>query len=428
MKYSIVTHGCKLNQFESSAISTKLNNLGLNYVDNIEEADIVIFNSCTVTDTADRKAIKFIKKIGKLKNSKEIKFIVTGCFAQTDKEKIVQYNFVDCVVDNKMKYRIPEIIQSYLSRGYLNVESVKPKKKDRFEFEPESFLGRTRAFLKIQDGCNRMCSFCKVPFARGGSISLEFEEVVRRFKKLLELGYKEIVITGVNITSYNWSGYTLRDLLTELNKIKGDFRIRLSSIMPDEFDYRILELVKDGKLTPHLHLSIQSGSDRIIKMMKRNYTSSDLIRLSETARKYNEDFGFSGDVIVGFPGETNEDFEKTIDTVSKVGFFRLHIFPFSPRRGTPASVMPDQVDEKVKKEREKILFGVVKELSKQFKSRFLGREIRILPEEEHDGRMYGYADNYLRVFYRGKDLTRNEFSFVKITNINEEDVTTVIAG
>lgn len=427
MKFSIITHGCKLNQFESSSIGSSLSKLGLEYVEDVRHADIIIFNSCTVTDTADKKAIKFIKQVEKLKREKNIVFIVTGCFAQTDREKVLNFPGVNLVVDNKIKYKIPEVIKFYLDTGYLSLDYIKPTRKGRFEFDPDSFLGRTRAFLKIQDGCNRLCSFCKVPFARGGSISLEFDEVLRRFKKLLYLGYKEIVITGVNITNYYWNGYTLKDLIEEMVNLPGDFRIRLSSVMPDEFDVEILEFVKSGKLAPHLHISIQSGSDEIIKLMRRNYTSNDLVKLSEIARKYDDGFGFSGDVIVGFPGETDRHFSETVETVRKVGFFRLHIFPFSPRRGTPASLMPDQLPYQVKKEREKILTYVVKELSVEFKRKFLNKMIRILPEEYFDGGTYGYADNYLRVFCKDTFLQKNEFIFVEVSDINEEDSTTVVS-
>ncbi|MCX8028897.1 MAG: tRNA (N(6)-L-threonylcarbamoyladenosine(37)-C(2))-methylthiotransferase MtaB [Brevinematales bacterium] len=427
-RFTVVTHGCKLNQFESAAISTKLSNIGIVYTEDYKSADIVIFNSCTVTNTADKKAIKFIRQIERLKNNKDIIFIVTGCLAQTDREKILGMNGINLIVDNKLKHKIPEFVDYYLKNGVFETGKVKVTRSDRFEFEPESFPGRTRAFLKIQDGCNRMCSFCKVPFARGGSISLETDEIIRRFKRLLDLGYKEIVLTGVNITSYYWSGNTLKDLIKLILDVKGEYRIRLSSIMPDEFDTEILEFTKDGKLSPHLHISIQSGSDRIIKMMKRHYTSSDVIKIAEKARKYVSDFGFSGDVIVGFPGESEEDFQNTIKTVRNVGFFRLHIFPFSPRKGTPASAFPDQVDYNTKKEREHILTEVVKELSTKFKTNFLGKKLRILPEEYCEEGVYGYADNYLRVLSKNPTLKRNEFSYVEITDINKDDVTTVISS
>ncbi len=429
MKFSIVTHGCKLNQFESSSIASKLVKFGLEHVEDFSQSDIVIFNTCTVTDNADKKAIRFVKQIEKLKQSrKDLIFIVTGCFAQTDKEKILKFPGVSIVVDNKLKHKIPELVEFYINNGYFSIGNVKVSGKSRFEFDPDSFLGRTRAFLKIQDGCNRLCSFCKVPFSRGGSVSLEYEEAIRRFKKLVNLGYKEIVITGVNITSYYWNGYTLKDLLSDMVKVDGEFRVRLSSVMPDEFDSSILEFVKDGKLVPHLHLSIQSGSDRIISLMKRNYTSYSLIKLSEVARKYSDEFGFTGDVIVGFPGETDDDFNKTVDTVKKIGFFRLHIFPFSPRKGTPASLMPGEVPHEVKKEREKILFDVVKNLSLQFKLKFLNKNVRIIAEEKCNEGIYGYADNYLRVLYKSNDFVKNEFKFVKVTDVNESDPTTVIAS
>lgn len=427
MKFSIITLGCKLNQFESSAIGSRLIKMGLEYEEDYRNSNIVILNSCTVTDTADKKVMKYVKSIRRLKEERNILFIFTGCLAQTDGDKISGIEGIDLVIDNKLKHKVPEVIKSFLENRFLDIKSIKPSRKGRFEFEPDSFLGRTRAFLKIQDGCNRMCSFCKVPFARGGSISLEYDEVIRRFKKLLELGYKEIVITGVNITSYYWNGYTLKDVIRGMVSLDGEFRVRLSSIMPDEFDVSILEFVKDGKLSPHLHISLQSGSDYIIKLMRRNYTSKDVVEIADVARKYYDGFGFSGDVIVGFPEESEKHFNETIDTVKKIGFFRLHIFPFSPRRGTVASVMDNQVPYEIKKERERILFDVVKGLSVEFKKKFLGKDIRIIPEEYVDGGVYGYADNYLRVFSRDISLKRNEFSYVKVSEINEEDPTTVIA-
>lgn len=429
MKFSIITHGCKLNQFESSSISSAISKLGLEYTENLGESDIIILNSCTVTDKADRKAIKLIKQISKIKGKGNPKvFIVTGCLAQTDKDKLLKFRHVDLAVDNKLKHKIPEIIRDYLTTNSLNIPKGKPSRVGRFEFDPDSFLGRTRAFLKIQDGCNRFCSFCKVPFARGGSISLEFEEVIKRFKKLLDLGYKEIVLTGVNITNYYWNGATLKDLLKEMISIKGEFRIRLSSIMPDEFDLEILNLVKSGKLCPHLHLSLQSGSDHIIKLMRRNYTTKDLIKLSEEARKVDENFGLSGDVIVGFPGEEEKHFEETIKTIRQMMFFRLHIFPFSPRKNTLASKMQNQVPNEIKKEREKTLKEVVKKVSSEFKKRLLNKKLRILPEEIKDNKVYGYADNYLRIISNNSNLKYNEFEYVKVVDINEEDMTSVIAS
>ena len=244
MKVSVITHGCKLNQYESFSIANKLLEKKCIITENLEEADVVIFNSCTVTDKADKKAFKLIRNVGRLKKAKgNVLFIVTGCLAQTDAEKIENFECVDLVVGNNAKSKIPEILERYLKFGIL--EGVEESKDIfyRFDFDTKGFENRTRAFLKIQDGCNRKCSFCKVPLARGKSISLEFEEVIRRFKTLIELGYKEVVITGVNITSYNSNGYKLKDILKEMIKIKGEFRVRLSSIMPDEFDYEILEFM-----------------------------------------------------------------------------------------------------------------------------------------------------------------------------------------
>ncbi|MEN2998050.1 MAG: tRNA (N(6)-L-threonylcarbamoyladenosine(37)-C(2))-methylthiotransferase MtaB [Brevinematia bacterium] len=425
MKFCIVTHGCKLNQFESSAIESKLSRIGLEYIEDPRSADIVIFNSCSVTNNADRKARKFIRQVSRLKGERDVVFIVTGCFVQEGNEE-GDFSGVDLLVSNKDKYRIPDVVKGFVEGKGLSLENAVTRENGRFEFEPDSFLGRTRAFLKIQDGCDRVCSFCRVPFARGRSVSLEYDEVIRRFKRLLDLGYREIVITGVNITSYYWNGYGLKDLVKAMVSVEGDFRVRLSSIMPDEFDVGILEFVREGKLAPHLHLSMQSGSDRIIRKMRRDYTSSDLVRISEIARKYYEGFGLTGDVIVGFPGETEDDFRQTVEVVKRVGFFRLHIFPFSLRRGTVASVMPEQVCYEVKKEREKVLFDVVKEISFDFRKKFLGKEVRVLPEEFCDGGVYGYADNYLRVFSKSASFRKGEFCYIRVKELDREDIATVV--
>jgi threonylcarbamoyladenosine tRNA methylthiotransferase MtaB len=428
MKVAILTHGCKLNQYESFSIANKLSEKGYTVTENLSEADVVVFNSCTVTDKADKKAFKLIKSVGKIKRIKgNVFFIVTGCLAQTDANRVEEFESVDLVVGINSKSRIPEIVDKYVKFGILEKVEESNDIFYRFNFDTKGFEGRTRAFLKIQDGCNRKCSFCKVPLARGKSVSLEFDEVIKRFKNLIELGYKEVVITGVNITNYNSNGNRLKELLKEMVKLKGEFRIRLSSIMPDEFDYEILELMKDGKLAPHLHISIQSGSDYIIKLMKRGYTSSSLIELAERARKVRDDVGLTGDVIVGFPGETDEHFKQTLETVSQMGFFRLHVFPFSPRKGTLAATMPNQVPENVKKEREKILLNLVKELSLEFKKKFLGKYIRFIPEEVEDGKVFGYADNYLRIISNNTNLKHNEFEYAKIVDLNPNDMTSVIA-
>jgi len=428
MKVAIVTYGCKLNQYESFSMMGKLSQKGYFVTGDIKEADIVVFNSCTVTDNADKKAFRFIRSLEKIKKLKnDVIFIVTGCLAQTDADKLRKFDSIDLIVDNRFKSKIPEIVDEYVKLGVLKGSDTTYNISYRFDFDISNFEGRTRSFLKVQDGCNRLCSFCKVPFARGKSVSLEFDEVIKRFKALIERGYKEIVITGVNITNYNSNGLKLKDLIKEMVKVNGEFRIRLSSIMPDEFDYGILEFMKDGKLAPHLHISIQSGSDYIIKLMRRSYTSSSLIELSDKARKVRDDVGLSGDVIVGFPGETDGHFGETIRTVTEMGFFRLHVFPFSPRKGTAASVIPNQVPDDVKKEREKILLSLTKELSLNFKKKFLNNYIRFIPERIRGSKVIGYSDNYLKVISNNTNLKHNHFEYVKVIDLNPNDMTSVIA-
>ncbi|MGC8764880.1 MAG: tRNA (N(6)-L-threonylcarbamoyladenosine(37)-C(2))-methylthiotransferase MtaB [Brevinematia bacterium] len=399
MKVFLHTIGCKLNQFETEAIAESLKEKGFTITKNLEESDIVIINSCTVTDKADaksRQTVNKAKKAGKFT-------VITGCYATTDFDYLRQLNIADMVLKNDAKFSIPDILSSHFITGYIDTSKLKKTK-----FPQISFFERTRAFVKIQDGCNKFCSYCKVPFARGISESLNAYNIIESVNALIKNGYKEIVLTGVNISAYNEKNCSLFDLVCHILKIKGEFRIRLSSLQPDEFDIRFIELLDNEKFSPHFHLSLQSGSDSVLKRMNRNYTSQEFVEICNKISAKKNSCGITTDIIVGFPLETDEEFKETLEILSKVNLTRLHIFPYSRRKNTKAASLKD-MPYKIKKEREK---KIIEEFTKRVKN-FIEREILGKPQivliEQKEGELFtGYTGNYFKI-YSKKNLKENQF-------------------
>ncbi|MCX7883167.1 MAG: tRNA (N(6)-L-threonylcarbamoyladenosine(37)-C(2))-methylthiotransferase MtaB [Brevinematales bacterium] len=384
MKVALITVGCKLNQCESSALSQRLKESGLEVVHEMEEADLVIVNTCTVTNTADSKSRSYMKQAKKLGK----RVVVTGCYATTDGEEIQRRGLADMVVPNEEKFTLPSLL----------LESFVGEKED-FPLVVE--YERTRAYVKIQDGCNRFCSYCKIPYGRGRSRSLVAEEVIRRAKNLVERGYREIVLTGVNISDYKDGEKGLSALVQELVALSGEYRVRLSSLQPDQWEDGLLEVLSHPKMTPHLHLSLQSGSDTVLERMRRRYRVEDFRQLCARIRETRQDVSLTTDIIVGFPGETDEEFEQTKRLVQHVAFSRVHLFSYSPRAGTWAATQK-QLSEEVKKARLHDLERVVLSTAEKWvKDTLLGREATVLVEE-HDGEFsYGYTEHYLYTKIQG---------------------------
>jgi threonylcarbamoyladenosine tRNA methylthiotransferase MtaB len=392
LKVYVETIGCKLNRFESEALSQNFRASYIDIADRIEEADYIVVNTCSVTGRADIKSIQAMKRAKKLGK----KVVATGCYTTTDYDKIKETGIADIIVKNRDKYSIPEIIREkeHMPESYKENTEIS-------EFPIVRHFERTRAFIKIQDGCDKVCTYCKIPAARGRSRSIPAKVAINYAEDLIQRGYREIVFTGVNISEYLSGDVTLYDLVRSIISLKGDFRLRLSSLQPDEFDTRLIGLLDTGKLAAHFHLSLQSGSAGVLERMGRSYSPEFYLCLVEKIRSKDESCGITTDIIAGFPGETEKEFEETLTLVGKAGFTRAHIFPFSPRPRTRAYFMKNLPD-KIKRERVSRLEEKVYEEAARFAGRtLLGRPCRALLEKIEDGKWTGYTSNYIRIRTEG---------------------------
>ena len=397
-KVALHTLGCKLNQFESQALAESLRQKGFGITDNPDLSDCVLVNTCSVTNRADvksRHAMRHAKKNGKT-------VIATGCYATTDFDTLSGADYADIVVKNDSKFTIPDLL---LKRLQL-LESI-PENSLSGEFPLVRQFERTRAFVKIQDGCDKFCSYCKIPHARGRSRSFDPETVCRFVESLAASGYKEIILTGVNISDYRYGEYRLSRLLKDILTLPGDFRVRLSSLQPDEFETEILDYLEHPRIANHLHLSLQSGSSSVLARMDRHYGAGFFLDLVRDIRRKSPDCGLTTDIIVGFPGETDAEFRETLDFVRQAEFTKVHIFPFSPRSHTKAAKLGDTAPD-IKKKRVEELNQTAQESSLDFvRKNLLGREYRVLTEAPENGVMTGYTPNYIKAVV--KDAAVNEW-------------------
>ena len=393
MKFNIYTLGCKVNTYETNVMSDLLKNKGYIEVGLDEKADISIINTCTVTNTADNKSFKTIRHA--IKQNDDAIIVVVGCMSQNKKEEVLKVDGVDIVLGNIGKSKVVEYIKT------------KKKKLDIYDmmdttFEPMILnnFNRTRAFVKIEDGCNNYCAFCIIPYVRGNVRSKDKDSVIEETKDLIKQGHKEIVLTGIHTGHYgsDLKNYNFSNLLNDLCKISGLERLRISSIEITELTDEFLEVLKNNKiLVDHMHIPLQSGSDATLKRMNRKYDKKYFMDKIEKIRKIRPEISISTDVIVGFPNETTEEFNETIETIKKIKFSKLHVFPYSRRKGTKADEMENQIDEKTKKERVKILIELSKELETEYMEKFINRELIFIPEVIKDGYLIGHTGNYLQV-------------------------------
>lgn len=400
MKVALYTYGCKVNTYETEMIRQSIINGGIE-VDN-ENADICIINTCTITAKIDKEILRKIKQLKK--DGKKV--ILTGCLTERkDKEARNILSFADEVITNDKKYQIGEI---FSNKNY-NFTLL------------SGFTGRDRAFIKIEDGCNNYCSYCEVPFVRGDKIkSREIEDIKNEYIYLSELGFNEIVLTGVNLGFYGRDknkNNALYELLLELVKIKNNTRIRLSSIGPKELSEDIIHLISisDGKICPHIHLSLQSGDNKILKLMNRNYSLTEYEEKMEKLISKIPFCAITTDIIVGFPGENEQEFENTYNFIKEHNFSRLHVFPFSKRPDTAASKMPNQVKEEIKKQRVKKLISLGKIKEKEFAHKNLGLIRKVLVEtEKKNGFFTGYTDNYIKVKFNAEGNLAGKIVDIKL--------------
>ncbi|WP_163469655.1 tRNA (N(6)-L-threonylcarbamoyladenosine(37)-C(2))-methylthiotransferase MtaB [Fusobacterium sp. IOR10] len=411
-RVAFYTLGCKVNHYETESIKNKLLKEGYEEVQFDEEADFYIVNSCTVTSVADRKTRNILRRTKKL--NKSAKVIVTGCYAQTNEKDLLKIEEVDYVVGNSNKGEVAEIILNIdkNEEQHNYVLNIFDDSKYR-ELQFSTFREMSRAYIKIQDGCNNFCSYCKIPFGRGKSRSREFENIILEANKLSEEGYKEIILIGINLGDYGKDlkeDVDFEDLLEALVKINGIERIRIGSVYPDRITDRFIEIMKNNKkMMPHLHISLQSCDDEILKKMKRNY-GSNLIKERLTKLKENIKYmEYTADVIVGFPGETDKMYQNTKEIIEEIGFSSLHVFPYSERENTLAATYKDKVDSKEKKLRVGDLEKESKRLGEDIRNKYIGKKLTVLIEEKKsDGFFYGYSENYLRVKLLGDNLKVND--------------------
>ena len=417
MKFNIITFGCKVNSYESEYIKEQLINNNYKNVDDYKYADIVVVNTCSVTNTADNKSKKAIR--GVRRDNPKCVLVVCGCTAENHREELNNLD-IDILIGNREKSKIVELIDDYLKTRNKYVKFFDDRRTDFENMTIKRFDDLTRAFVKIQDGCNNYCAYCIIPYVRGSIRSKKMEDVLEEVNELVSMGHKEVVLTGINTGAYGKETglYDLTDLIRELSKIEQLERIRVSSIeMTEITDKFINELKNNKKLCAHLHVSLQSGSERILKLMNRKYTKDEYFSNIMKIKEARPDINLTTDVIVGFPGETEEDFQECIDYCKKVGFSKIHVFPYSVREGTKAATMPNQLPNSVKKERSRQLIKIDEDLQLAFNKKFVGRTLDVLIEEVFDDYSIGHTENFLKVIVR-KKLEENKNYKVKIIKAN----------
>lgn len=395
MKFYIYNLGCKVNSYESNVMKDCLCNDGFIYSD-VKDSDIIIINSCTVTNSADNKTKKLIRSIKS--NYPNAILVIVGCFIQVNKDNLTSISG-DILLGNKNKSKINLYIKDFLENK-KRIEDVYDIENTCFEKMTLNNYDHTRAFIKIQDGCNNFCSYCIIPFSRGGVRSKPKDDILYEAKSLIKNGHKEIVLTGIHTGNYGYEfdNYDFASLLEDLLQLDGLERLRISSIEISEINDRVIELIRDNSvLVDHMHIPLQSGCDYILKAMNRKYNMEYFAKKIEQIRNVRPLMSITTDVIVGFPGETDEMFLETVSNIKKIGFTKLHVFPYSIRKGTVASLMNNQIDEAIKKQRCRVLLDLSKELELNYMNKFLNKTLTYIPEIKKDGYLIGHTGNYLLI-------------------------------
>lgn len=401
MRFKICTLGCKVNTYESNVMKDELENYGYQEATD-EVADIYIINTCTVTDTSAHKSLKVIRQCIR-KNEKAI-IVVCGCMSQVEPEK-AKLEGVSIVIGNQYKSKIVSLLEQF-QKTKEPIYLVDNIMECPFETMILNNFNRTRAFVKIEDGCENYCSYCIIPYARGKVRSKNPKLVLEEIRNLVDQGHKEIVLTGIHTGHYgaDLGEYHFSNLLEDIIQIEGLERLRISSIEITEIDEEVLRILKNSSIiVDHLHIPIQSGSDEILKAMNRKYDKQYFLHKVEEIRKVRPNISLTTDLIVGFPGETEELFQETIETVKKIRFSKIHVFPFSLRKGTKAEELPNHLDEKTKKDRVKVMMDISKQLEIEYMEKFLNHTVIFIPEKYQDGYLIGHTGNYLALKAKGEE-------------------------
>ena len=425
-KVAFCTLGCKVNQYETNGMLQKFKTAGYEIVDFNEYSDIYIINTCTVTNMADKKSRQMLRRVKEI--NKNSLLIAVGCYAQVAKDVLEKIDEIDLILGNNEKADIVNFVEDYFKTNQKKYEtSSVMEQKEYVDFGSITYTEKTRAVIKVQDGCDRFCSYCIIPYARGRVRSRNPESVLEEIKEIACNGIKEVVITGIHVASYGKdlkNGYKLIDLLEDINKIEGIKRIRLGSLEPtiitEEFVDRLKKL---EKICDHFHLSLQSGCNETLSRMNRKYTTEEFKNVCKILRKAYPNVSLTTDIIVGFPGETEEEFNKTYEFLKKINFYKMHIFKYSPRKGTKAADMKGQIDGNVKEQRSEKLINLSNENEKKYNESYIGKELEVLFEEE-DGDFYkGHTKNYIMVkVKKNNENLENTIKRVTVKSCKELDL------
>lgn len=421
--------GCKVNAYETEAMQHLLEEAGYEIVPFTQKADVYVINTCSVTNMADRKSRQMLHKAKK--NNPDSIVVAAGCYVQTSEKEVLNDLSVDIVIGNDRKHDLVRLLEEYsLDSVNDTVDDINDGKHDFEELFIDQTKEHTRAFIKVQDGCNHFCSYCIIPYARGRVRSRRFENVIAEVERLAANGFKEVVLTGIHLSSYGVDfeeATGLLELIQAVNAVKGIERIRLGSLEPKIVtEHFASELSKLDKICPHFHLSLQSGCDATLKRMNRKYTTKEYERGCELLRKYFVHPAITTDVIVGFPGETEEEFEQTKAYLEHIHFYEMHIFKYSKRKGTRAAVMPDQIDEQIKAARSEKLIALGHDMSKEFRKFYIGKNEEVLFEEKAvigDKEYFvGYTKEYVKVAKKTDENLENQIVSGRISGMLTDEI------
>ena len=425
-KVAFCTLGCKVNQYETNGMLQKFKTAGYEIVEFNEFADIYIINTCTVTNMADKKSRQMLRRVKEI--NKDSLLIAVGCYAQVAKNVLEKIDEIDLILGNNEKADIVNFVEDFFKTNQKKYEaSSVMEQKDYVDFGRITYTEKTRAVIKVQDGCDRFCSYCIIPYARGRVRSRNPESVLEEIKEIANNGIKEVVITGIHVASYGKdlkNGYKLIDLLEAINKIEGIKRIRLGSLEPtiitEEFVDRLKKL---EKICDHFHLSLQSGCNETLSRMNRKYTTEEFKNVCKILRKAYPNVSLTTDIIVGFPGETEEEFSKTYEFLKEINFYKMHIFKYSPRKGTKAADMRTQIDGNVKEQRSEKLINLSNENEKRCNESYIGKELEVLFEEEEGDFYKGHTTNYIMVkVKKNNENLENTIKRVTVKSCKELDL------
>lgn len=426
-KIALHNLGCKVNSYETEAMQEILEEHGYEIVPFEEKADVYIINTCSVTNMADRKSRQMLHRAKK--KNKDAVVVAAGCYVQAAREALLQDGAVDILIGNNEKINLPDILKAWEEEHKSAYIHDLTHEKHYEELSVSKTTEHTRAYVKIQDGCNQFCSYCIIPYTRGRVRSRALTEIVSEVQRLAKNAYQEVVLTGIHLDSYglDLEGETLLTVVQELAKIEGIQRIRLGSleprIMTEEFVKALSEV---EKLCPHFHLSLQSGCDETLKRMNRKYDTEEFRACCKRLRKYFNNPALTSDVIVGFPGETEEEFAKTVSFLEEINFYEMHIFKFSRRKGTKADRMPEQIAESIKTKRSDVLLHMTEQNSKAYRENFLGKEVAVLMEEAYtfEGKTYqlGHTKEYVKVAVESEASLTNQIVNISVKDFLNEEI------